>query len=325
MLSFGNVALKHGLMLAPLAGYTDFAMRRICRMHGAEYEVSEMVSSRALCYHDAKTPLLARVSAEELPMAVQIFGSEPDYMAEAAKMVAEGMGGGVAPSAIDINMGCPVKKIVSAGDGSALMKDASLVYAIVSAVTAAVSLPVTVKIRAGWDEAHKNAVEIARAAEAAGAALITVHGRTRAAMYSGRADLGVIAAVKEAVSVPVVGNGDITSAADALYMREMTGCDGWMIGRGAVGNPFLFSEIAHALEGAPYTPPTPEERVEAALCQLRMAILDKGETVAVQESRKQICDYISGMRGASAVRVAVNREITYEGIETLLRRFIAEY
>ena len=275
MLTFGNVKLKHGLMLAPQAGYTDFAMRRVCRMRGAEYEVSEMVSSRALCYHDAKTPALARVSAEELPMAVQIFGSEPPFMREAAAMVAAGLGGGVAPSAIDINMGCPVKKIVSAGDGSALMRDPALVYEIVSAVASAVSLPVTVKIRAGWDSEHKNAVEVAKAAEAGGAALLTVHGRTRAQMYSGSTDRAVIAAVKAAVSVPVVANGDIRTGADALSMLEETGADGLMVGRGAVGNPFVFEEIAAALEGKEYTPPTPTERVETALLQLRLALLDK--------------------------------------------------
>lgn len=323
MLAFGDVRLKHGLMLAPLAGYTDYAMRRVCRLHGAEYEVSEMVSSRALCYHDAKTPLLARVGKEELPMAVQIFGSEPDFMAEAAKMVASGMGGGEVPSAIDINMGCPVKKIVSAGDGSALMKDAKKVYEIVCAVSKAVSLPVTVKIRAGWDAQHKNAVEIARAAEAGGAALIAVHGRTRSEMYSGCADLSVIAAVKRALSVPVIGNGDIRSAADALRMREETECDGIMIGRGAVGNPFLFEEIAAAFEGREYCAPTVKERIETALFQLRLAIEDKGEAVGVNESRKQFCEYLHGLRGATAVRVAVNKETTYAGIEALAEQFLS--
>ena len=323
MLTFGSIHLPYGLFLAPLAGYTDTAMRRICRDYGAEYTVSEMVSAKALCYHDKKTPLLARVERCELPMAVQIFGSEPASMAEAAKMVADGMAGGVPPSAIDINMGCPVKKIVSAGDGSALMKDPSLVYAIVDAVVRAVSLPVTVKIRSGWDDAHKNAVEVARAAEAGGASLIAVHGRTRNQMYSGEADLAVIAAVKAAVACPVVGNGDIATAADALRMKRDTGCDGVMIGRGAVGNPFLFAEIRAAMEGREYTPPTAEERVETALRQLRLAAEEKGEGVAVTESRKQFADYLHGMRGAAAVRGHINAATTLVQVEALARAFLA--
>ena len=323
MLTFGSIHLPYGLFLAPLAGYTDTAMRRVCRSFGAEYTVSEMVSAKALCYHDKKTPLLARVEACDLPSAVQIFGSEPASMAEAARMVAEGMAGGVPPSAIDINMGCPVKKIVSAGDGSALMKSPALVYDIVSAVTAAVSLPVTVKIRAGWDDAHKNAVEVAKAAEAGGASLIAVHGRTKAQMYSGKADLSIIADVKKALQVPVVGNGDIASAADALRMRGETGCDGLMIGRGAVGNPFLFAEIRAALDGRDYTPPTPHERVETALYQLRLACEEKGERVAVTESRKQFADYLHGLRGASAVRGRINAALTYAEAEALAKEFLA--
>ena len=322
MLTFGNIKLPYGLFLAPLAGYTDTAMRRVCREHGAEYTVSEMVSAKALCYHDKKTPLLARVESCDLPMAVQIFGSEPDSMAEAAAMVAEGMAGGASPSAVDINMGCPVKKIVSAGDGSALMKDPDLVFRIVSAVSGRVALPVTVKIRAGWDEAHKNAVEVAKAAEAGGASLIAVHGRTRKQLYSGEADWSIIADVKKALQIPVVGNGDVTCAGDALRMREETGCDGVMIGRGAVGNPFLFAEIRAAMDGLPYTPPSPKERVETALYQLRLACEEKGERVAVTESRKQFADYLHGMRGASAVRGRINAALTYAEAEALAMEFL---
>ena len=321
----GNAILKHGLFLAPLAGYTDYAMRTVCRERGAEMVVSEMVSSRALCYHDAKTPALARVGVQELPMAVQIFGCEPSFMAEAAKMVAEGMDGGVIPTAIDINMGCPVKKIVSAGDGSALMKNPSLVYEIVRAVTGAVSLPVTVKIRAGWDEGHKNAVEVAKAAEASGASLIAVHGRTRTQMYSGKADLAIIGEVKACVSVPVVGNGDIRSAADALFMKKETGCDGVMIGRGAVGNPFLFEEIAARFEGREYAPPTLAEKLEAALYQLRLAAQDKGEAVGVRETRKQFCEYLHGVRGATAMRLSVMKAESYGEIEELTQNFLKSF
>ncbi len=322
-MTFGNVHLPYGLFLAPLAGYTDTAMRRVCRSFGAEYTVSEMVSAKALCYHDKKTPLLARVCEEDLPSAVQIFGSDPASMAEAAKMVAAGMAGGVPPSAIDINMGCPVKKIVSAGDGSALMKNPALVHAIVDAVVKVVSLPVTVKIRAGWDEKSKNAVEVAKAAEAGGASLVAVHGRTRNQMYSGTADLKIIADVKNALQIPVVGNGDIDSAAAARRMLLETGCDGLMIGRGAVGNPFLFAEIRAAMDGTPYTPPTPTERVDTALRQLRLAIEEKGEMVAVTESRKQFAAYLHGLRGAAAVRGRINAALTYAEVEALARAFLA--
>ena len=319
----GSTELTYGLFLAPLAGYTDMAMRKTARKYGAEMTVSEMVSARALCYGDKKTPMLARVYADELPMAVQIFGSEPAYMAEGAQIVARGMAGGVAPTAIDINMGCPVKKIVSSGDGSALMKDPALVYDIVKAVVNAVALPVTVKIRAGFDEQHKNAVEVALAAEEAGAALVAVHGRTKAQMYSGVADYGIIANVKDALRIPVVGNGDIFSAADALRMKRETACDGMMVGRGAVGNPFLFAEIRAALAGQTYIPPTPKERMETALFALRLAVEEKGEREAVLSSRKQFADYASGLRGASALRASAHRAETYAEMETLAREFLS--
>lgn len=322
MLRFGNIELEHGLFLAPLAGYTDMAMRKVSRFHGAEMTVSEMVSARALCYGDKKTPALARILADELPSAVQIFGSEPAFMAEGASIVARGMDGGVPPSAIDINMGCPVKKIVSAGDGSALMKSPSLAYDIVKAVVSSVSLPVTVKIRAGWDEEHKNAVEVALAVEEAGASLVAVHGRTKTQMYSGEASLDIIANVKDALRIPVVGNGDITSLEGALRMKRETGCDGLMIGRGAVGNPFLFAEIRAALAGKSYTPPSARERMETALWQLRLAIEEKGEREAVLSSRKQFADFAAGMRGASSLRFAAHRAETYIELEMCAKEFV---
>lgn len=322
MLNFGQMHLSYGLFLAPLAGYTDRAMRQVARRFGAEYQTTEMVSSRALCYHDSKTPALARIMPEELPAAVQLFGSDPAFMAEAAQMLEQGVAGGACPSAIDINMGCPVRKIVSAGDGSALMKSPSLVYDIVKAVCQAVSLPVTVKIRAGWDDANRNAVEVARAAEAGGACLVAVHGRTRDQMYEGKADLAVIAQVKQALHIPVVGNGDIRTATDARRMRELTGCDGVMIGRGAVGDPFLFEQIKADMDGRPYTPPTLAERVDVALWQLRLAIEDKGEKIAVAESRKQVAEYLRGTRGAAAVRAKLHTATCYAEVQQLLSQFL---
>ncbi len=323
-MKFGNIELTHGLFLAPLAGYSDRAMRRVCRMWGAEFEVSEMVSSRAVCYQDQKTHALARILSDELPAAVQLFGNDPACMGEAAAIVAEGMGGGVPPSAIDINMGCPVRKIVTSGDGSALMRDPALVLRIVSAVVRAVSLPVTVKLRAGWDADHVNAVEVAKAAEEGGASMICVHGRTREQMYAGRADRAVIRAVKEAVSLPVVGNGDIASAADARQMLDETACDGLMIGRGAVGNPFLFAEIAAMLEGRPYTPPTREERIRTALLQLRLAVEEKGERVGVAEARKQFAEYVKGERGAALLRGKMNAVTTLAEAEALAEAYLAD-
>ena len=323
MLRFGNIELKYGLFLAPLAGYTDMAMRTVARAYGAEMTVSEMVSAKAICYGDKKTPALARILKEELPAAVQIFGSEPDAMAQAAQAVAAGMAGGACPSAIDINMGCPVKKIVSAGDGSALMKNPALVYDIVKAVSGAVSLPVTVKIRAGFDGEHKNATEVALAAEEGGASLVTVHGRTKTQMYSGKADREIIARVKDALHIPVVGNGDICTAADAQAMLRDTACDGVMVGRGAVGNPFLFAEIRAAMAGECYTPPTARERMETALWQVRLAIEEKGEREAVLASRKQFADYAAGLRGAAALRGAVHKAESYAALASYAQEFLA--
>ena len=253
--TFGNITLPHGLALAPLAGVSDRAFRRVCRACGADLTVSEMVSAKALCYEQRKKDLktrsvsghLASVMKDELPMAVQIFGSEPDFMAEAARMIEAnqylGCESEVPPSAIDINMGCPVKKVTGNGEGSALLKNPALIGEIVTAVVKAVKIPVTVKIRAGWDKDSINAPEVAKIIEASGASMICVHARTREQMYEPGVDRSVIAAVKNAVSIPVLGNGDIYTAADALSMMAETGCDGGMIARGAMGNPWVFSEI----------------------------------------------------------------------------------
>lgn len=317
MIKIKDVTLTHGLMLAPMAGFSDYATRRLCRMHGAEYCVTEMVSAKAVCYGDKKTPALARITADEAPCAVQIFGSDPDFMGEAAACLSDGVLGGVRPAAIDINMGCPVHKVVSNGEGSALMKDPALVERIVAAVVKKTPLPVTVKIRAGWDEDHLNAPEIARAAEAGGASLLCVHGRTRMAMYSGKADPCVVKAVKSAVSIPVVGNGDVVDIASARAMLE-SGCDGLMIGRGAVGNPFLFGEIAAMLEGREIAPPTPRERYEAAMCELTFRTEEKGERNAVLESRKQISAYLRGFPAAAAGRARLHEASTVQEMREAL-------
>ena len=329
--SFGNITLPHGLALAPLAGVSDRAFRRICRACGADLTVSEMVSAKALCYEqrkkDAKTRSvsgqLASVMRDELPMAVQIFGSEPDFMAEAARMIEAneyiGCMSEVPPSVIDINMGCPVKKVTGNGEGSALLKNPKLIGEIVTAVVGAVKIPVTVKIRAGWDKDSVNAPEVAKIIEASGASMLTVHARTREQMYEPGVDRSVITAVKQAVSIPVLGNGDIYTAADALSMMAETGCDGVMIARGAMGNPWVFSEICAALDGRDYAPPPLSERFEAALAQVREMIEEKGERVGVAEAIKHLSWYCHGMEGAAAARGRLMQAASYDELAAILR------
>ncbi len=308
MIHIGDAKLEYGLILAPMAGTTDRAMREICRAHGAEYTVSEMISSAAVKFGDGYTLALGRLVPDELPAAVQIFGHDPETMAYAARRVEDdGAEHNAVPTAIDINVGCPMKKIVSNGDGSTLMKDPRLVYEIVRAIRRAVSLPVTVKMRTGWDHLHKSAVEVAKAAEAGGAEMITVHGRTREEMYFPGVDLETIKQVKAAVSVPVVGNGDVKTAEDAARMFYETGCDGIMVGRGAVGNPWIFEEIRAALSGESYIPPRMDMIVSAALSQLEKAAVYKGERIAVQESRRLVAAYFRGFRGAPVLRDRLNR------------------
>lgn len=329
--TFGNITLPHGLALAPLAGVSDRAFRRVCRACGADFTVSEMVSAKALCYEQRKkdpknrsvSGQLASVMKDELPMAVQIFGSEPDFMAEAARMIEAneyiGCMSEVPPSAIDINMGCPVKKVTGNGEGSALLKNPKLIGEIVTAVARAVKLPVTVKIRAGWDKDSINAPEVARIVEASGAAMLTVHARTREQMYEPGVDRSVITAVKKAVSIPVLGNGDIYTAADALSMMAETGCDGVMIARGAMGNPWVFSEICAALDGRDFTLPSASERFEVALAQVREMITEKGERVGVAEAKKHLSWYCHGMEGAAAARSRLMQAVSYDELAAILR------
>lgn len=307
-MQIGSVLFPHGLFLGPMAGYTDFAMRTVCREMGAEGLVTEMVSAKAVVFGDRKTIPLARVSAEECPCAVQLFGHEPEVLAETARIVAAGVGGGVAPTMIDLNMGCPVHKIVSGGDGSALMRDPALAERIVRAVRDAVKIPVTVKIRLGWDDAHRNAPEVARAAESGGADAVFVHGRTRTQFYAGTADYRGIGEVVRAVSLPVIGNGDVRDAEGGARLLRESGCAGIMVGRGAVGNPFLFRTLAALLSGQPLPPPpTAAEKYAVAKRQLTLAAKEKGESVAVLEARKHLGEYLRGIRGGSAARAEIFR------------------
>ena len=321
----GNIELENPIMLAPMAGVTDFSYRRICRRYGADFSVTEMVSAKGMYYNDEKTGMLAEITEDISPCAVQIFGKDPDIMAQAAEKLTSGEYRGcrssVIPTAIDINMGCPVHKIVSNGEGSALMKNPELVGEIVKSVSKATTLPVTVKIRAGWDESSKNAVKIAEICEKNGAKMVTVHGRTRTQMYMGEADLNIIKDVKSALGIPVIGNGGIFNSEDALRMFDLTGCDGIMVGRGAEGNPFIFEEIKAVLSGKYYTPPSAEERMAAAFLHAEMLCKYKGDYIGIHEARKHMAWYLKGIRGSAKMRAACNY---IESIEDL-RRLLEEY
>lgn len=331
-IKIGNITLEKGLMLAPMAGFTDYSFRMICRERGAEYTVSEMVSAKALCYEQmskknslsaSKTAPLAAVRCEENPMAIQLFGSEPEFVAEAAAMIEsrdyKSCVSEASPVAIDINMGCPMHKIVGNGEGSALMRNPELAAKIVEATAKALkNTPVTVKIRAGWDDSSKNAPEMAKRLEGAGASLICVHARTREQMYNPGIDMDIITKVKKAVNIPVIGNGDIYSAADALKMLEITGCDGLMIGRGSLGNPWIFSEIVAGIDGREFTPPTLSERLNTCLSHVSLIRDNKGEYTAAAEIKKHAALYIKGVRSAAAVRDRIMKTRSTSEIEDII-------
>ena len=305
-LKIGPIALPHRAVFGPMAGFTDAPCRRLMARHGAGFTVSEMVSSRALIYHDYKTLSLLRAEPNGAPYGVQLFGEVPELMGRAAAAIE-----GEAFDFIDINMGCPAPKIVSGGAGSRLMLHPELCGEIVAQVKAHTSRPVTVKMRKGWDDEHVTAVACAKACEAAGAALITVHARTRAQMYTPGIDLAIIRAVKQAVSVPVVGNGDIHSPADALAMLDETGCDGVMIARGALGDPWLFEQVNAAIEGLPApAAPNLQARMNALRRQVEEMVDLKGERTAMPQARAQALHYMKGLKGAAALRRACC-ELTY--------------
>ena len=316
-MNIGNIELSAPLALAPMAGITDLPFRLICRRLGCGMTVSEMVSAKGLLYKNVKTTEMLRIDDGERPTAIQLFGSVPAELAEAARMV-EASGADM----IDFNMGCPVPKIVNNGEGSALMKNPQLAHDILAAMVKAVKIPVTVKFRAGWDDANRNAVEIARAVEAAGVSAVAVHGRTRQQFYEGKADWSIIADVKQAVKVPVFGNGDIFTVADGLRMLEQTGCDGLMIGRGADGNPWLFTALAAALRGEPLPqPPSLKERLAQAAEHLEMLIAYKNEVVAVKEMRRHISAYLKGMPHAAEFRGRFHKVDTQEQFTELLAEY----
>ena len=314
-LKIGNVTLENNLILAPMAGVTDLPFRLLCKEQGAGLLCMEMVSAKAILYKNRNTEELLTIDKRENPVSLQLFGSDPDIMSEIAKQIED------RPfDILDINMGCPVPKVVNNGDGSALMKNPKLAGEIIEKTARAIKKPVTVKIRKGFDEEHVNAVEMAHIAQESGAAAVAVHGRTRSQFYSGKADWDIIRQVKEAVSIPVIGNGDILTAKDVIAMQKQTGCDGFMIARGAEGNPWIFAQILPYFKTGEELPkPTFEEVTQMLLRHARMQLEFKGEYTGIREIRKHAAWYTAGYRNSSKLRGRINEVETYEQLEALFQ------
>lgn len=315
-LKIGNVELDNPYILAPMAGVTDLPFRLLCKEQGAGLLCMEMVSAKAIQYNNKNTKALLEIHPEEKPVSLQLFGSDPDVISEIAKRIEE------LPFAIlDINMGCPVPKIVKNGEGSALMKNPKLVYEIVSKTAKAIQKPVTVKIRKGFDDSCVNAVEIAKIVEEAGGKAVAVHGRTREQYYSGKADWDIIRKVKEAVSIPVIGNGDVVSGESAIALQKETGCDGVMIGRGAQGNPWIFSELLeYEKTGKMPERPSMEEIKKMMLRHAQLQMQYKGEYLGIREMRKHVSWYTTGLPNSAKMRDEINRVESYAELEVLLEK-----
>ena len=319
-MKIGNVELKNKVFLSPMAGVTDLPFRLICKEQNCGMLYTEMINAKALCYDDKNTKKMLNIEYEEHPVAVQIFGSDPEFMGKAAEIM------NAYPNEIlDINMGCPAPKVVKNGDGSALMKNPKLTEEVLKSVVKNSTKPVTLKIRKGWDDNSVNAVEIAKIAEASGISALAIHGRTREQYYSGNADWDIIGEIKNAINIPVIGNGDVFSVEDARNMLNKTGCDAIMIGRGAQGNPWIFKRINHYMETGEILPePTLEEKINTAIKHLNLAVKEHGEYVAVREMRKHIAWYLKGLKGSAKVRDEINKITSYEEVITRLNDYMED-
>lgn len=309
-MNIGNVSLDNRVFLSPMAGVTDLPFRLICKQKGCGMLYTEMINAKALCYNDENTKKMTKIEDEEHPIAIQIFGSEPEYMGRAAEILNSH------PNEIlDINMGCPAPKVIKNGDGSALMKNPKLAEEVMRAVVENSTKPVTLKIRKGWDDNSVNAVEIAKIAEQAGISAVAIHGRTREQYYSGKADWDIIKEIKESISIPVIGNGDVFEIEDAINMLEKTNCDAIMIGRGAQGNPWIFNRINHYMQtGEILAKPTAEEKISTAIEHMKLAVAEHGEYVAVREMRKHIGWYIKGLKNSARYRDEINKLTDCESV-----------
>ncbi|MCC0682985.1 tRNA dihydrouridine synthase DusB [Clostridioides sp. ZZV15-6383] len=319
-MKIGNLELKNKVFLSPMAGVTDLPFRLICKEQDCGLLYTEMINGKALCYDDENTKKMLKIEEEEHPVAVQIFGSEPDFMGRAAEIMND-----YSNEILDINMGCPAPKVVKNGDGSALMKNPKLAEKVLNAVVKNSKKPVTLKIRKGWDDNSVNSVEIAKIAEACGISALAIHGRTREQFYTGKADWDIIAEIKKNLNIPVIGNGDVFTVEDSINMLDKTGCDAIMIGRGAQGNPWIFKRINHYMNTGEILPePTLNEKISTAIKHLKLAVEEHGEYVAVREMRKHIAWYLKGLRNSAKLRDEINKIEDYQEVVSKLEYYMED-
>ena len=317
-MKIGNVQLDNEVFLSPMAGVTDLPFRTICKEKGCGMLYTEMINAKALCYDDENTKKMLRMDKDEHPVAVQIFGSDPEFMGKAAIIMNQ-----YPNEILDINMGCPAPKVIKNGDGSALMRNPKLAAEVLTAVVKNSEKPVTLKIRKGWDDDSVNAVEIAKIAEECGISALAIHGRTREQFYSGKADWDIIAEIKQAINIPVIGNGDVFEVEDAVNMLEKTKCDAIMIGRGAQGNPWIFNRINHYMKTGEILPePTLEEKITTAIRHMNLAVAEHGDYVAVREMRKHIGWYLKGLKNSAKYRDQINKITDYKEVIAILEEYV---